>query len=149
MGGPLRIEQTFTIAAPPEAVFDYVTDPARLATWQTSKTRVEPLGDGPPRQGFRLREWTKPPGTREFEQLVEFTEFERPRRLRAHVVDGPQPIDGTWTFAPDGDGTRVAFVAEGQLRGPMRFAAPLVRRIMARQFAGYHGHLRRHVEAGA
>ncbi|MEA2323278.1 MAG: hypothetical protein QOD81_3128 [Solirubrobacteraceae bacterium] len=34
----MRVEQTFTVARPPEAVFDEVTDPAKLATWQTSKT---------------------------------------------------------------------------------------------------------------
>jgi uncharacterized protein YndB with AHSA1/START domain len=142
----MRIEQTFTVAGPPEAVFDYMTDPAKLREWQTSKTRVEPLVEGPPRQGFRVREWTKPPGAREFEQVVEFTEFDRPRRLHVHVLEGPQPIDGTWSLTADGGGTRVDFVAEGPLRGPMRFAAPLVRRLMDRQFAGYHEQLRRRVE---
>jgi hypothetical protein len=62
-------------------------------------------------------------------------------------VDGPQPVDGTWTFAQDGAGTRVSFVAEGDLRGPMRLLEPLVKRAMARQFAGYHRNLRRNVEA--
>lgn len=143
----MRITQTFTVGRPPEAVFDYVTDPAKLRDWQTAKTRVVPESEGAPRQGFRLREWTKPPGAKEFEQLVEFTEFDRPGRLHVHVVEGPQPVDGTWTFAPDGAGTRVDFVAEGALRGPMRFASPLVARLMKRQFAAYHGHLKRNVEA--
>jgi uncharacterized protein YndB with AHSA1/START domain len=143
----MRVEQTFTVARPPEAVFDEVTDPAKLATWQTSKTAVTPLTDGPPRLGSRVRERTRAPGGREFEQVVEFTEFDRPRRLRAHVVEGPQPIDGTWSFSPDGDGTRVDFVAEGRLRGPARLLAPVVKRVLARQFAGYHENLRRNVEA--
>jgi uncharacterized protein YndB with AHSA1/START domain len=51
----MRIEQTFTVASSPESVFDYVTDPANLRHWQASKTRVEPLTDGPPRQGYRVR----------------------------------------------------------------------------------------------
>ena len=143
----MRITQTFTIASTPEAVFDYVTDPANLRAWQTSKTRVEPLSDGPSRQGFRLREWTKPPRGKEFEQVVEFTEFERPERLHVHIVEGPYPVDGTWAFQPAGDRTRVTFVAEGELRGPLRFASPIVRRVLDRQFAGYHEHLRRNVEA--
>jgi hypothetical protein len=33
------------------------------------------------------------------------------------------------------------FVAEGELRGPTRFIAPIVQRVMARQFAGYHRNL--------
>ena len=64
----MRIDEIFTVAAPPEAVFDYMTDPANLAAWQTSKTHVEPLTDGPPRLGYQIRERTKPPGGKEFEQ---------------------------------------------------------------------------------
>jgi hypothetical protein len=119
-------------------VFDYLTDPANLRDWQTSKTRVEPLTDGPPRLGFRVGEWTKPPGAKEFEQVVEFTELARPRRVHVHIVDGPYPVDGTWVFSPAGEGTRVDFVAEGELRGLMRVAGPIARRLMDRQFAQYH-----------
>jgi uncharacterized protein YndB with AHSA1/START domain len=75
----VHIEHTFVVAASPEAVFDFMTDPGNLAKWQTTKTRVEPLSDGPPRKGYRVREWTKPPRGREFEQVVEFAVFERPR----------------------------------------------------------------------
>jgi uncharacterized protein YndB with AHSA1/START domain len=144
----VRVDQTFTVASPPEAVFDYMVDPGNLRDWQTSKTRVEPLTDGPPRQGFRVREWQKGPGGKEFEQVVELDEFERPHRLHTHIVEGPYPVDGTWTFAPaDGGGTRVDFVAEGELRGLMRLATPIAGRMIARQFAEYHENLRRNVEA--
>ena len=143
----MRIAQTFTVAKRPEAVFDYVVDPANLAAWQTSKTRVEPLSEGEPRQGYRIREWTKPPGRKEFEQVVEFALFDRPRLLRAHIVEGPFPVDGTWSFHPDAAGTRVEFVAEGELTGAMRLAAPLIARLVGREFRGYHENLRRNVEA--
>jgi len=143
----MRIEQSFHVASPPEAVFDYLTNPARLRDWQTSKTRVEVLTDGPPRHGYRVREWTKPPGAREFEQVVEFTDFDRPHRVHTHIVEGPQPIDGTWVFTPAGNGTRVHFVAEGPLRGPMRIAEPIVKRVIDRQFKQYHENLRRNIEA--
>lgn len=143
----MRIEQTFHIASTPDAVFDYMTDPANLRAWQTSKTRVEVLSEGPPRVGFRVREWTKVPGRKEFEQDVEFTRFERPTLLHTHIVEGPQPIDGTWSLSPADGGTRVQFVAEGPLRGAMRFATPIVRRVVDRQFRAYHENLRRNVEA--
>jgi carbon monoxide dehydrogenase subunit G len=143
----MRIEQTFTVARPPEAVFDYLPDPAQVAEWQTAKTSVVPLTEGPPRLGSRIRERTKPPGGKEFEQVVEFTEFERPRHVRTHVVEGPYPVDGTWRFEPDGAGTRVHFVAEGELKGAMRLLGPLAARIIARQFRGYHESLRRNLEA--
>jgi uncharacterized protein YndB with AHSA1/START domain len=142
------VEETFSVNRPPEVVFDYLTNPSNLAAWQTSKTSVEQLTDGPPRLGTRVRERTKPPGGKEFEQIVEFTEFDRPVRVHAHIVEGPYPIDGTWSFEPDGDATRVRFVAEGELRGVMRLLKPVARLVMARQMAGYHRNLRRNVEAG-
>ncbi len=143
----MRIEQTFSVSQPPEVVFDYLTNPSNLAAWQTSKTSVEQLTDGPPQLGTRVRERTKPPGGKEFEQIVEFTEFDRPVRVHAHIVEGPQPIDGTWSFEPDGAGTLVHFVAEGELRGAMRILQPVAKRMIARQMAGYHQNLRRNVEA--
>lgn len=143
----MRIEQRFNVASTPDAVFDYMTDPANLRDWQTSKTRVEVLSDGRPRVGFRLREWTKVPGRKEFEQVVEFTRFERPTLLHTHIVEGPQPIDGTWSLSATNGGTRVHFVAEGRLRGAMRVAAPIVQRAIDRQFRRYHENLRRNVES--
>jgi carbon monoxide dehydrogenase subunit G len=134
----VRIEQTFMVASSPDSVFDYMTDPANLRDWQTSKTKVEPLAEGPPRLGYRVREWTKPPGRKEFAQVVEFTEFDRPHRLHVHIVEGPYPVDGMWVLSAVGDGTRVEFVAEGPLNGAMRLAEPLVRRMMGREFAKYH-----------
>src|SRR3954454_21396599 len=46
--GRMRVEQAFRVARPAEAVFDYVTDASKLADWQTTKTSVEQLTDGPP-----------------------------------------------------------------------------------------------------
>jgi carbon monoxide dehydrogenase subunit G len=142
----VRVEETFTVGRPPEVVFDYMTDASNLSDWQTVHTSTEQLTDGPPRLGSRFRERLKPPLSREFEQITEFTEFDRPRRFHVHIVEGPFPVDGTWSFEPDGPGTRVHFVAQGQLRGLMRFLEPVVSRVGARQFAGYHLNLRRNLE---
>jgi carbon monoxide dehydrogenase subunit G len=144
----MRVEETFSVGRPPEVVFDYLTNPERLADWQTSKTSVEQLTPGAPGLGTRVRERTKPPRGKEFEQIVEFTEFERPARVHMHIVEGPYPIDGTWSFAPEGDGTGVHFVAEGELRGVLRLLQPVARRVIARQLAGYHRNLRRNLESG-
>jgi uncharacterized protein YndB with AHSA1/START domain len=144
----LRFEQTFEIRRPPEEVFDYLADPAALSEWQTATTAIEQLSEGSPGPGARFRERVKPPVGREFEQITEFAEYERPRRLRVHVVEGPQPIDGTWTLEPAPAGTRVVFAAEGELRGPARLLGPVVRRAIARQFTAYHRNLRRNLESG-
>ena len=84
----MRVEETFTVGRPPEVVFDYVTDVSNLADWQTVHTTTEQLTAGPPRLGSRFRERLKPPLSREREQVTEFTEFVRPRRLHVHIVEG-------------------------------------------------------------
>ena len=143
----MRIEESFTVGREPERVFDYLTDPATLRDWQTTKVMVEQLTPGPPGPGTRFREVTKPPGGKPFEQVTEFTEFDRPRRVVAHVVEGPYPVDGTWSFTPVAGGTAVHFVAEGQLTGLLGRLGPVARLLMARQFAGYHRRLRNNLEA--
>ncbi len=143
----MRIEQTFGVRRPPAEVFAYMTDPANLAAWQTSKVAVEPLTEGPPRKGYRLKERTKI-GLRQWDQIVEFTEFEPGRVLGTHIVEGSVPVDGRWTMEDDGaGGTRVRFVAEGTLTGPSRLIEPLVRRGIDRSFKHYHELLARNVEA--
>jgi Polyketide cyclase / dehydrase and lipid transport len=143
----MRFEQTFSVARPPKVVFEYVIQPGNLADWQTSKTFVEQLTDGPPRLGTRLRERTKVRGRKEWEQIVEFVEFERPRRLGVHIVEGDVPVDGRWTFERDAGATLVHFEAWGELRGPLKLLQPVVKLAMAREFATYHRNLRRNVEA--
>ena len=137
----MRVEETVAIARPPEVVFDYMSDPRNLAAWQTSKTSVEQLTPGPPGLG------TQPAKGKEFEQIVEFTEFDRPHRLHVHIVEGPYPIDGTWTFEPDGAGTRLHFVAEGPLRGLLWLFTPLAKLTVRRQFVVYHRKLRSNLES--
>ena len=142
----MHVQQTFKIDARLEQVFDYMTDPANLAQWQTTKTSVEQITPGSPGLGTRFKERTKPPAGKEFEQLVEYTEFERPRRFTAHIVEGPHPVDGTWSLKPSGDCTEVTFVASGEMRGGIRLLGPLAGRLTARQFADYHKKLRRNLE---
>jgi uncharacterized protein YndB with AHSA1/START domain len=70
-----------TVAAPPGAVFDYLTDPARRPEWQASLRSVELLDDGPPRLHTRWVDHTAV-GPRPRLQIVEM----RP----------PGPGPGSW-----------------------------------------------------
>jgi hypothetical protein len=140
----MRIEDTFTIRRLPQDVFAFMAEPANLARWQTVKTYVTPLDDGPPRQGYRVKEGTKI-GPRTWDQVVEFTEFRPGHALGVNVVEGP-PSTGRWTMEADGDdGTRVHF--SGELEAP-RLLAPLIGRVATRQFRGYHEKLRHELERG-
>ena len=137
----MRVGQTFKIRRSPQDIFAYMTDPANLAEWQTAKTEVRPVTEGPPRLGYRVFERTKV-GPREWDQVVEFTEFEPGRVFGVKVVEGP-PSTGRWTLTADGDVTRVECAVE--LEAP-RLLAPVMKIAIDRQFRKYHDNLKRLLE---
>lgn len=140
----VRIHDRFSIGRPPDAVFAFIAAPENLAKWQTVKTHVTLVSDGPMGVGSRIREGNKA-GPRRWEQLVEVTEFEPGRVFAVRVVEG-QPSGGRWTFEPEAAGSRVHFEAEFDVPG---LVAPIMKRFIARTFRGYHANLRRHLEAGS
>jgi uncharacterized protein YndB with AHSA1/START domain len=137
------------IARPPASVFEYVTDPGKLATWQTSTVSAVAETPGPIGLGSRLREVHRAPGGKELASLVEVSEFERDRVFALHMLDGALPLDGRLTFEPHDDGTRLRFAVLGEPSGMLRLAAPVMRPVLRRQFAGYCDNLKRILENGS
>ena len=135
------------IDRPVHDVFAYVTDPAKLATWQTNTVAVEQLTDGPVRVGTRLRETHSAPGGRRLKSLVEVSAIERDRLFALRIVDGPLPVDGRFELASTGAGsTRIEVHGSGAARGALRLAAPLLSRVLRRQFANHLSALKRVLE---
>jgi uncharacterized protein YndB with AHSA1/START domain len=131
----IRFTITTDIDRPVGEVFAYVTDPAKLPTWQTNTVSVRQEGDGPVRVGTRLREVHRGPGGKELPSLVEVSELEPDRTFALRMLEGPLPIHGRIVLEPAGSGTRMAFTAHGEPTGLMRLAQPLVRIAVKRQFA--------------
>jgi carbon monoxide dehydrogenase subunit G len=137
----MRIEGTFEVERPPEAVFDFLTNPERLPEWQTSTVDVRRERSGPLEVGERFTEVHAAMG-RKLESTVEVTERTPPSAFALKILDGAMPLDGRWTFESSGDGTRVHFVGEADVSGPKKLARPLI----ARQFRRYHQLLKRRLE---
>jgi len=137
----MRIEDTFEVGRPPEAVFDYLTDPERLPEWQTSTVEVRRQRTGPLEVGERFSEVHAAMG-RKLESTVEVAEHTPPSAFALKILDGALPLDGRWTFEPNGEGTRVHFVGEADVGGLKKLARPVI----ARQFRGYHQLLKRQLE---
>jgi uncharacterized protein YndB with AHSA1/START domain len=142
----IHVELTVVVARPVEEVFAYVTDPAKLAEWQPNVISVSKETDGPMGAGTRLREVRRGPFGRSVEALVEVAEYEENRRFDLRIVSGPLPIDGRNEFRPADGGTRIDFVAEGRISGPLRLAEPILARALRRQFAGYYERLKESLE---
>ena len=140
----LRIAMLYELPVPPALAFAYVTAPNRLPEWQTNTVSVTADPPPPLKLGTRLTETRKAPvGGRQVTAVIEVVAFELGERFDLHVVQGPLPIDVTHTFAPGAtpDTTHLEVVLHGTLPYPFRFAQPLFKRLLRKQFEGDYGRL--------
>jgi uncharacterized protein YndB with AHSA1/START domain len=134
------------IARPPTDVFGYVTDPAKLATWQTNTISAVAEDDKPIGLGTRVRELHRAPGGKELASLVEVSEYEPYRVFALRMLEGALPIHARITFDQTELGTRLQLDAHGQPSGLIRLAQPVLRLTLKRQFAGYFTTLKQVLE---
>lgn len=126
--------RTRTFAAPPEAVWAIVGDPAHQARWWPRVTRVEAIRDGrftrvyatkqgkPIRADFAVTAIDEP-RSRTWTQQLEGSPFER---FMSQASEGA-------TLVPAGAGTELTLEARQKLRGLSRFGGFLVKRATRRQ----------------
>lgn len=115
-----RATGSATLPAPPGRVFAILVDVARYPEWREEITTVEVLSVTP-------LKWREGSG----DDLVTFDAIESapPERLRVRIADPDLPFGGTWTYtlAPDGDGTRLTIVEDGEVYNPVfRFVSRFV-----------------------
>jgi uncharacterized protein YndB with AHSA1/START domain len=133
----IEIRAIADIARPPEEVFAYLADPAKLTTWQNAD-EVTQLTPGPVGVGTRFREVHRALGRRRVE-TTEIVTFEPGRRFEIRVIDGP-PVDGRWDFEPAAGGTRLIMTPTARVPGPLR---PLVELATALVMQRFHRRLER------
>lgn len=101
---------------PPEAMFDLVAD---LETYPRFLPNCTAMSVSPDRDGGKLARMTIGfgPITQSYTSRVG---FDRPERITAKSLDGPFAwLDSSWTFEPDGEGTRVGFTVDFKISNPM------------------------------
>jgi uncharacterized protein YndB with AHSA1/START domain len=116
---------TATIPAPPDSVWEALTDVRDYPRWRPSVRSVDALSTEAP---VRWREHTSD-GDITFER----TDDQRPRRLGARITDENLPFGGSWTYelAPAGTGTRLTITERGYVSNPLF-------RFMSRFVFGHH-----------
>ena len=144
----IRVDLTVQVSRPVEEVFAYVTDPAKLSEWQINLVSVTKETEGPVRSGTRFREVRRAPFGRTVEAIVEVSAYEENRRFDLRIVSGPLPIDGRNEFTGVDGSTRIEFGAEGELRGALRLARPVLARLLHRQFESDYARLQDALESG-
>jgi hypothetical protein len=141
-----RIEGEIVIARPVEAVFDFVADERNEPGFNPRMVRAEQISPGPIGVGTRFRAETTRMG-RPVPMIIEFTAYERPRRLASTTHLSTMEIHGTLTFDPVPEGTRMRWNWDVRPRGLARLTSPMITRMGERQERTIWGNLKRLLEA--
>jgi uncharacterized protein YndB with AHSA1/START domain len=111
------VRQSIFVNAPQQAVFDFLSNPARVTEWQTACHTANAGGATAMSQGGQIaddRNWLG----KSIQSTYEVVEHAPPERIRVRVVDGPVPFEFAWTFESVEGGTRVTGDGPGEWTGP-------------------------------
>jgi uncharacterized protein YndB with AHSA1/START domain len=127
------IVSTIDISCPQEEVFDYVTDPAMFAEWQSGVVTGHVDGGASAVVGSKCMT-TRRIGGRERESTSEITKLQPPTRWTVHGIDGPirAIVDVTVEPLDDNARSRVTIAVDFEGHGIGAVLVPLVVRRQAR-----------------
>jgi uncharacterized protein YndB with AHSA1/START domain len=127
------MEHSVHIDRPPADVFSYLTEVEKTPEWQSSALEVS--AEGEIGQGMRIREVRNFLGRRA-ESTLEVTEYEPGRKFSLRVVSGPLPFEVRHALTPEGEGTRLDWVAEADTSRFPKLAVRMMAGTAERQFKG-------------
>jgi acetyl-CoA C-acetyltransferase len=113
----MKVERTIEIDAPPERVYETVTDPDRLEDWVTIHAGLKSSSDGELRRGSEMVQCLKMAGRR-FDVAWQVAEVDRPR-LVVWEGRGPARSQAKVVYEIEGNGgaTRFHYLNEYRLPG--------------------------------
>jgi hypothetical protein len=120
-----RIAGELVINRPVDEVFDFVADEQNEPRYNSRIRRAEKLSPGPIGRGTRFRAEAVTLG-RTVGMTIDYTAYERPRRLGSSIHMAAADILGTLCFDPVPDGTRMRWSWELRLRGLYRLQSPII-----------------------
>ena len=128
------IVSSIEIARPPQEVFQYVTEPARIPEWQESAVDARVEGGGPPAVGSRVVV-TRRVGRGERAMTTEVTDLTPPRSWGGRGIDGPVRgiFNGTVEPLDDGARSRVTIELDFEGHGLGKLLVPLLVRPQVRK----------------
>ena len=140
-----RVQGEIVINRPVEEVFDIVADERNEPRYNPRMLRAEQTSVGPIGVGTRFEAEGAARG-RPIPMTIEFTAYERPRRLASSTHMASMDIRGTLTFDPVPLGTRMHWSWELRPRGVYKLLTPLVAWMGQRQEASNWAGLKRFLE---
>jgi len=143
----LRIEGEILINRSVDEVFDFVADERNEPRYNPRLLRAEQTSPGPIGIGTQFRAETKAIGGA-VPMTIEFTGFERPRRIALATRLSTMDIRGALTFDPISGRTRMRWSWVLEPRGLFKLMTPMLASIGRRQEQIVWDNLKRVMEAG-
>ena len=109
----MKIERTIRIAAPPERIWQFFTDPAKVVQWSITFMKYQFAGEQRRGVGTRLYIEEKASGPL-MKMNFEITEWVENERFRFKLISGAplKSYEQLWTLVPTESGTEFTFFEE-------------------------------------
>lgn len=143
-----HVEGQIIIHRPVDEVFDFVADERNEPRYNPQMRYAEQITPGPIGVGTAFHAESVSRG-RPVAMTIRFTEFERPRRLTSFTRLSAMDIQGTLTFEPVPEGTRMRWFWLLKPRGVYTLLGPLIASMGRRQEDEIWSGLKRYLEAAA
>ena len=127
----MLIQGDIVINRPIDEVFDFAADERNEPVYNPEMTLAEMVTQGPIGVGSKFH--CVMTGARAADMTIEYTEFDRPRRLASTAHLSSMDITGTLLFEPQGQSTKMKWLWNIEPRGFMKLLGPIVRRMGERQ----------------
>ena len=131
------------ITKPADAIFDYLADMRNEPEWLPGASEVALTSDGP----VTLHSTFVGKYARAGQVRCEITEHERPARLTIHGEAAGMTFDDAISLTPVACGTRLEAVMRTTPKGFFRLVAPVMGRVIDKQFQSNWEKLRSVLEA--
>ncbi|HYM97134.1 MAG TPA: SRPBCC family protein [Candidatus Sulfotelmatobacter sp.] len=128
-----------------EEVFDFVADERNEPKYNPEMTLAEMVTPEPIGLGSKFHAVMT--GARAADMTIEFTEFDRPRRLGSSTHISNMDINGTLIFEAQGNSTKMKWLWNIEPRGFLKLLGPIVRRMGERQESANWNSLKSVMEA--
>lgn len=147
MGVQVDVVVQTVIARPRSVVAAYAGDPTHAPEWYVNIRSVEWRTPPPVGIGSRMDFVAQFLGRR-IAYTYEVVDLVQAERLVMATAEGPFPMETTYTWSDEGDGTRMTLANRGEPRGFAGVAAPFLERAMRRATTKDLARLKALLEAG-
>jgi uncharacterized protein YndB with AHSA1/START domain len=137
----IAIEKSIFINRPVQEVFEFMSNPANDAQWQSSTESAEWTSEGLPGVGSTIKQVGRFMG-RDTTGTGEVTSWDPPNELSVKSLTGPIPFESKTRFDSKENGTQVTISAQAEPGGFFKIAEGLVKRQAEKQFDADLGSLK-------